>query len=493
MNQEKRCLFISSPNRDVHSKEDFIKINMEWVKVKGGEHAFASVIHNKSYQGDSSLQLSLEQEGECVYELKVDNFREILPVFTYPKIEMQIFPGKNIGKGGKVFFKFTLSQQPPDFESPEMMYVLGEELESVESRDKITVINKRWEEDTWNSLKIDVAKEIQKLKIKGGLDNLIHCFQIGLISEGQPVTACFDKLILNTEIIGTEGLNRQKQLVESLSSEVTHYVGMEFSYYGQHINCFGSKVPVPDYESLLPHRLTSHDIVKHIKKHGGLASINHINVNNLDKKVKELVKNKVYGAHLMEINNKGGKFFDRLRLWDRLAEEGFIVTAVTGTDCHDISNERAYSKNSPSDWVNHIWAKSKDESDLLESLKNGYLYLSNPHHYNGNIKIQGPKNTKMGDVFIASDYGDVSVKVEVTGLEEEDIILWLVNGSIFHAFSTTDNIYYEKLQLPFSIEKNLKALRIQIVRPKLVESEYNGLIAVTNPLYLTNTDLDNLT
>ncbi len=83
-----------------------------------------------------------------------------------------------------------------------------------------------------------MAEDIRLHQVPGGNDNCIFGIQIGLNSWGGGVSAFFDHLLLEPQINGTDGLEMERELVESRPLELTHHIGAEFSYYGQHINCF---------------------------------------------------------------------------------------------------------------------------------------------------------------------------------------------------------------------------------------------------------------
>lgn len=482
---------LQTPNRDLSSNEPLSDIAMRWKKVAGDDRAMAAISRDVVCQGTGSLKLTAPAGGECRYAFEADNYRATFPVFTEPVIELAIYPDMKEGTDCAIMVEIMLSQQPPDFSRQRLVYSLRVHApDTVKRCENTTVVYKNLQPAKWNMLSFDIAADILRSGMTGGLDHCLHELHIGLVNhEDTPVCAYFDALRFEPRIRGTAGLDAERALVAGMKTKLTHHVGMEFSYYGQHINCFGSSVPIPDYEKLLPKRLSSNEIVDYIHAHGGLACINHLPVKNMEATVKRMVAHRLFGVDLLEINRKGGGIPRKLHFWDRLSAAGLIVTGLTGSDCHYVSETRAAGTRDPYEWVNRVWARSTSEGDLMESLRRGRLFLADPLHFSGRIDFRGAAGALMGDVLIAGSDETPPFEVEITGAEKGDILLWLLNGFVFQASHVTGSRYREHATCPFFASDDLQAVRLHLLRPGLSDSAQKGLIAATNPIYVTATDV----
>lgn len=481
------CETMRTPNRDINSPETWSAIELRWEKAAGTEAAQAVICRDNYLQGTGSLKLSLSEPGECVYQLNTDNHRHKMPVFTYPTVTISIFAGSNFSPGDEAFIRFGLGQKLPDFNPAVLTYTLAGDTGILRGKNGVE-IRRKIEPGRWHQLVCDVGADVIQYKVPGGLDHCLHDIQIGI--RGRNATsACFDALRVEARINGNDALAAERDLVASLPLKLTHHVGVEYSYYGQHINCFGSSVPLIAYESSLPERWNSTRIVQHIHRHGGLAGINHLVVDDdMEKTVAEMVECNLHDADFLEINRKGG-FLRKILFWNRLHEAGMMVTAITGSDSHAISEARAGGQREPGEWVNCLWARSDSEADLLESLGRGNLFLADPLNFRGKIHLSGPAESLMGDLLVAPPGPKVKLEAAIEGAEPGDLLLWLINGSRFHETRLRKPDIKELVTLPLAPTDVPRAIRIQLVRPGLADNPSNGTIAVSNPIYLSGREL----
>jgi hypothetical protein len=264
---------------------------------------------------------------------------------------------------------------------------------------------------------------------------------------------------------------------------VKHLVGLEVSYYGTHINAFGSGVPIPDYERLLPKALTSHEVVEHIHRHGGLACLNHPPFGDVERTATALAEQRVYGADLMEVAHGIKGLDERLRLWDRLAQRGQVLTGVGVSDAHTATQGWRERPGQPMRWVTRIWADSLDEDDLLAGLRTGRVFFADPSAFRGTIELRGPGGAAMGDVLGVPVPDAPSIAAHCTGLKAGDLVTWLCNGRLVHA-TTVDGETYDEEWRPATPVAGLQALRLQVHRPSLAGGPWGGVVVCSNPLYL---------
>ena len=491
--------YLTIPNRNPGSPEPTTEIAMTWrpdPNSTTAEGCRATISRTVVHSGTGSLRVEMPPAGEgqsrgervCAFEFHVDVMHERYPLLSRPKVRLALFPQKGVGEGngGVAFVRFRLSEQPPDLTCSEIVYVLGEEgLPTV--TDNAATIPLPAKSGVWNEYEFDLAADVLRLGLAGGLDNSLHRMYIGLRGREGGVCAHFDSLEIAPEFAGPEMLGRQRVLIASLPMKLAHLVGTEISYYGAHVNAYGSSVPIPDYERLLPKRLTTSDIVRHIHEHGGLASYNHPGVLDPDKTAAELIQHSAYGADLIEVGHARRGLFERLGIWDRLGQAGLILTAVAVSDAHGAAGAWRPRPGKPWFWVTHIWAKSLAESDLLEALGRGRVYVADPEHFRGTIKLVGPGGANMGDVLVGSC--ELSLEVEVAGVLPGDRIEWIAGGEQIMAETANE----ERCRSTWAAEQSVERLvpvRVQVVRPSLAQTAYGGLIAVSNPIYLASAPVE---
>jgi hypothetical protein len=350
-----------------------------------------------------------------------------------------------------------------------------------------------WKSGEWNEYTFDLAADVERLRLAGGLDNSLHKVLIGLrrspsgssgdASGHAPVVAYFDSLEIAPRVKGTAVLDLHRELLAQLPTRVQHLVGIEVSYYGRHINAFGSRVPIPDYQGLLPKALTSAEVVDHIHRHGGLACLNHPPRVDVDTTAAMLAEQGVFGADLMEVAHGIQGLDDRLRLWDRLAQLGRIVTGVGVSDAHTAKQGWRERPGQPVRWVTRIWAESLSEEELLAGLRLGRVFFADPAAFRGTIQLTGPSGAAMGDVLALASAQAPALAVRCEGLQPGDLVAWLCNGHLVYAGSAMGETYEAEWQSSVPVN-GLQALRVQIHRPRLAGNRWGGIVACSNPLYL---------
>ncbi|HEV2126441.1 MAG TPA: hypothetical protein VGW38_27090, partial [Chloroflexota bacterium] len=443
-----------------------------------------------------SLRLSLPpttttDERDCLYELRMGAHYETFPLLTRPVIRLAVFPEHGVGAGGQVLVRFTLGEQPPDLVNSRLTYVLrdtpaGAELPSHHGPAE-TIVSLPCRLGEWNEYVLDLAADVQRLGVRGGLDNSLHRLQLGVVSQGEAVAAHFGHLEVSVAHKGSEVLDLHRQLLSSLPVRVQHYVGLEVSYYGRHITGFGSSVPIPDYEALLPNGLTSEQVVEHIHRHGGLASLCHPPRANAEETAAQLAERRIFGVDMMEVAHGFAGLNERLQLWDRLARHGLIVTGTGVSDAHTAKQGWRVTQTRPVAWVTRIWARSLEESDLLEGLRRGHVFFADPSQFQGDVEITGPGGVEMGDVAITpDDEATPELEARVTGVRPGDLVAWLCNGALVRVATADGEQVIDRYRPTVPVDR-LLAIRLQVHRPARATAAFDGIIACSNPVYLANT------
>ena len=444
--------------------------------------------------GTGSLQLTLPAGGEReagtqerLYDFVAAVQYHRFPLLSRPIVKLAIYPARGVGTGGEILVRFVFSEQPPDLKQPSLTYAIGgaERAACVEGMEATVPL--AWRAGEWNEYSFDPAADVGRLGLPGGLDNSLHRTQIGLRRAGasdEPVVAHFDDLEIAPQVKGTAVLDLHRELLATLPTRVKHLVGIEVSYYGQHINAFGSRVPIPDYQGLLPKALSASEVVEHIHRYGGLACLNHPSRANVDAAAAHLAEQRLFGCELMEVAHGMQGLEERLRLWDRLAQAGMIVTGLGVSDAHTAKQGWRQAPGNPVRWVTRIWAESLAEADLLDALRRGHAFFADPAAFRGDLDMCGPNGARMGDVLVLRAGEAPTLVVRCTGLQAGDLVAWLCNGRLVHAATATKDTLEDEW-LPAAPVEGLQAIRVQVHRSRLVNGPWAGIVACGNPVYLT--------
>lgn len=508
------------PNRSGDPREPLTRVPVTWTPV-GGDSALAAAAgmaqgqarvsrervpdgggsRGESARGESALEVELPaHEGTggglppartALYELKAGAHYETFPLLTRPKVRLAVNPDSGIGPTGRVVVRFLLSEQPPDLRQSELTYVLGGQRQGEWVDGRSGTIARPALPGAWQELELDLAADVERLGLPGGLDNSLHRLQIGVASDGPAVRARFAGLEIEPQHRGPGVLDLHRCLLQALPTRVRHLVGLEVSYYGRHITAFGSSVPIPDYDALLPGALTNEEAVEHIHRHGGLACLCHPPRTDVEGTAALLAENRVYGADLLEVAHAGAGLADRLRLWDQLAQHGLVITGTGVSDAHSARvgwrpGDRPAGTGRPVSWVTRIWAASADELDLLAALRRGHAFFADPSQFRGTLDLTAPDGATMGDVLVLSG-APPRLTAHVEGLQPGDLVTWYRNGSLVHAAVVQEKEYSEGYAgewQPHTTVVGLQAVRLQVHRPSLADSPFGGVIACGNPIYL---------
>jgi antitoxin (DNA-binding transcriptional repressor) of toxin-antitoxin stability system len=509
------------PNRSGNAERPVEQVPLTWERVDVGGYPGASPTAGEGdlavspaapAGGGGALRIALPpaEAGArlCRFELKAGAHYESFPLLTRPVVSLAVCPEDGPGEPAALV-RLVLSQQPPDLGQPSLTYVAGDravfervargaagsdgrpgaDLVAVAAADgrraliagDAAFVHCPAEVGTWQRLALDPAADVERLGLRGGLDNALHRLQLGVASGGAGGGAGFAELEVAPGLAGPAVLDEQRALLARLPTRVKHLVGLEISYYGRHFNAFGSGVPIPDYAALLPQALTPEMVVEHIHRHGGLACLNHPPRVDVEGTAKLLAERRLFGADLIEVAHAGAGLSERLQLWDRLAGQGLVVTGLGVSDAHSAAAGWRATGRQPVHWVTHIWADSLAEGDLLAGLRRGQAFFADPAAFRGTIDLEGPLATSMGDVVVTSR--PPRLVARLTGLQPGDLIAWLCNGRLVNATIADGDALAVEWQSPARVE-GLQAIRVQVHRPAQVNHPNGGLVACSNPLYL---------
>jgi hypothetical protein len=470
------------PARVAESDRPPAEIELTWEPVESTAESAcsAAVTDERSATGAASLRVSAAASGGPVtgrWELTVDNHRATYPLFSEPRVDLSVYPEDGLLEDGGLLLEFVLSQQPPDLTHPRIQYVAGDG--PVEESEARTVTRRlEVEPGRWNDLSVEPAADAADLDLPAdGLDNSLHRLRVGVTSEGPERAACFDDLEVRPGREGPELLELQRDLLEGLPTEVEHFVGMEVSWYGQHVNAYGEDVPIPDYEERDPEELGTSGIVEHVHEHGGVACFNHPSPDNRGAFADRLVVEEAYGAELTEVLRRDGEPVDRLELWDRVSAAGLVLTGLGSGDTHHADTGWEAGERAPY-YVTHVWADALTTEALLDALTAGRAYIGSPAWFRGTLDIEGPGGLAMGGAAVRSDA--CSLIATVTGASAGDRLVWLCNGERIGTETLADADAEASVDVPAGEE--VRAVRVELRREDVAPNP----IAASNPVYLTS-------
>lgn len=285
--------------------------------------------------------------------------------------------------GGRVCVEFILSAQPPAYQQARLFYVLGE---TPNAEDPVQYLPFPEKQDGKYIFELsrDVAEEI------GGLDNAL-C-NLNLIAENGAVIS-LHTLDFYRALEYQKSRQAQIALAEKLGKKwgVTPFVGFEVTQAGNHKNCFSTTVPVIEYAAY-GYNVTNEQAVAHLQKYNAVYSWNHPFTDHgckgqtkeeiFQEKARELIDNRVYGAQLMEVGfpyTRGGfEVSYYLRLWDRLSENGILITGEGDSDNHHAMPGGWTEGNNFCSFAGLYDGELPTEENFVKAFKRGTLWGGDP-------------------------------------------------------------------------------------------------------------------
>lgn len=400
------------------------------------------------------------------------------PLFSRLSVEMNA--DIEVKAGGQVCVEFILSAQPPTYKQARLCYVLGD-LPIREGNEPVQYLPFPEKENGAYKFPLfeNVAEDI------GGLDNALCNIRLTVENGGEIL---FHSFVFNRELNFEEVRKEQIKIAKALGEKwgVTPFVSFEITGAGNHKNCFSTSVPVIDYETL-GYKVSNEQAIEHVKTYGGIFSWNHpFTVYLKSEKSKEeiledlanaLIENRVYGASLMEVGFPYGRdnfdAKDYLRLWDRLSENGIMLTGNGDSDNHHAIAEGWTKGNNFCSFAGLYENEPPTEENFVKAFKRGSLWAGNPVviknlSFTGNVKEQGSliRGGQVCVEFKATDIKCGGYAVCISGGNEVKRIP-IKNGKVSGEWI-------------LSCEQKYNFARVEIY------NDENILIAFSNPIYLVD-------
>lgn len=325
-------------------------------------------------------------------------------------------------KDSRVIFDVRLSQRPPENECAHLLYVLGN-TEGMRAGAHTAVIPLKaaegWQNYTLN-LSHDVIQRTAMEQGVGGLDNAFDTLSIIVEARKGSIEAYFDNMRIHVQEKFEPVRNVQKKVAKEKGEQygITPFVATEISMAGPHKNCFSTSVPIIPYDEY-GYKVTHEEAIAWVKRHGGIFALNHpfekfkgVNLEESEKEeqltrtTEEYMEHKAWGATLMEVGfplGRGGFSVQmHLRLWDKLTEDGILLTGYGSSDNH--SNQSGwYAGNNFCNWLGVASEEAEPvrEETFVGAMRCGRCYMGNPVVLKGEVCFETEDGLPMGSVIMA--------------------------------------------------------------------------------------------
>ena len=426
-----------------------------------------------------SLQLSAKKgQRECLF-FHSQAKRHSDPLTAGVTVEMDA--DMEVGEDGFACVEFILSAQPLHNQQVRLCYILGQAPEAERWVQYLPFPRKKDGKYRF-SLSEDVSAEI------GGLDNAL-C-NLNLIAENGAEIR-LRSLGFYRELEYQNARQAQIVLAEKLGKKwgVKAFVGFEISKAGNHKNCFSTSVPLIEYDKF--DAVSNLQAVAHLQKYNAVYSWNHpfsehgckgqTKEEIFEEKAQELINARVFGAHLMEVGfpyTRGGFELEYyLRLWDRLSENGILITGEGDSDNHHATENGWTEGNNFCSFAGLYDDELPTEENFAKAFKRGTLWGGNPVvmrnlSFTGNGKEQGSllRGEQAEIDFCATDIqcGGYAVCME--------------NGREIARFPIENGAVSGNWTLKCTQKYNFARVELY--------SEENVLIAFSNPIYLVASETE---
>ena len=251
--------------------------------------------------------------------------------------------------------------------------------------------------------------------------------------------------------------------------------GEEVTTYGAHINVWGLPTGAwVDFRVLPGLAKSAEQISAQAHSFGALASINHPTMNCGGC---NWTYNKDWSAmDSVEIWNATWDADDEaaLKIWDDLLQKGSFITAVGSSDSH-------YPPYEPSPYPNNlaignptvfVGAKSLNQKDLLNGVKNGRVFVSQKPQYQ--IKLTADKKYSIGDRVEFARRKKVKIGISLLDFPSGSRATLISNGKVLSTWQVSEKAFEEKFV--FDTDKS-NYVRLEVRNTK------GEMLGFTNPIF----------
>jgi hypothetical protein len=469
--------------------------------------AHVEVSAERARAGERSLRIEAVSDGPrsrtVALDFHADRRRHIASLASGVKLRLSVW-AETTDPNARVVLALDLSQQTPDLRV-RLEYSMsasgdGRELGAPSTTDlpspgdgettRLIRIPVHLMPGQWNDLEFDLSADAIAHDL-GGADNSLAGITLRVDVRRRAAAVFFvDEFEIVRERKGDPLFAWARHRASELSNDDrVHHVGQEISF-GAHLNAYGADLPLLD-PALNPNGLSASEAVAFAHRHGGLVSLNHFfgvevglsrsttpeSLERLSKRMDELVSQRAYGVDLLEVGyrERGRDLAAYLESWDRLSEGGVYATGIGVSDSHDA--RRGWSQG-PNNFITWVYARSRNQGDLLEGLRAGRAYFGDPNRFGGRIELGIPDVADMGAV-IRRGREESVVEARVSGLRDGQRVFWVEDGLRVEARRPNEGTFVDRRRV--SAEPGIDFLRLEV-------HDEEGPVALSNPIYWTRGD-----
>lgn len=415
---------------------------------------------------------------------------------TTLELDVRIEPA---APGGSVMLRMELSHHPARAGLPAGQYVLRYRFGGVDERRHVAegligTVEIPAEPDRWHRFTLPLVDDIEALwPDLVAEDNSLRALRVGVAAPaGEAVTGYVDRLLFHrARRAGQQGEDLRRDVLDRYQTEyadVTHYRSYEVSLV-RHLNWYGGDQTMPVFPSP-PLRdndpALTQSMVDFLHAHGGVVCWNHpMDVETRESLATLMIERNNLGCDLVEIGRE--PLADLLWVFDVAARNAVFFTAVGASDDHGGKNWL----NQEEPWITYVWAESTEMDDLVEALRRGQAWFTDPRFYRGAMDLAVYGRSAMGSV-VCTRSPVVTVEITATDVPS-DATLEVITGVVDRAGAADLTPATEVLTVqPTVLADGPLRLAVQTGDGKYVRTQLRAadgtIIGVSNPVWLLKRD-----
>lgn len=451
----------------------------------------AGLTDETCFTGTKCMKLTLHSDSSDSWycgRVKFDTSQKRHEYALFAKVMLRLaLKSTPLCNDTRIIIDVKLSQRPPQHKHASIRYVFGSS-EGLKTGTN-TLIPLEMPSPEWTAFDFDLLKDAAEV---GGGDNVLQTVSIEIgARRGKSITLFVDDLKISWELEFERARQEQARLAAEIGKKygITPFVTTEITGAGHHKISFSTKVPVMDY-SAHNYNISHIDAINHVKKYGGIFSLNHPlemftkekmtsrQKSQLVRKVtKEYIENKCYGASMMEVGfteGRGGfSLCHHLELWDNLSRAGIFITGYGDSDNHTNSSSWFSGNN----FVAYIGSENPSEESFIASMKKGDIYSGDPVLLHGDVLFFDDKGASFGSC--VKNAGDsITVHLKITGIPDNCFVRFVADGTTVKR-EAAKGFYDGSVNIP--LDKDINFIRAELYCK-------DRCIMLTNPIYYVNSE-----
>jgi hypothetical protein len=342
---------------------------------------------------------------------------------------------------------------------------------------------------TWERFALSLVSDVRALWPElVAEDNSLRNLRVGVAAPaGVAAAAVVDRLRFHRARRGQAGEDLRAEVLDAYREEyadVADYRSYEISMV-RHLNWYGGDQTMPHFPSP-PLRdndpaLTA-SMIDFLHAHGGVVCWNHpMDVESRESLATLMIERNNLGADLVEIGRD--PLDDLIWVLDVAARNAIFFTAVGASDDHGGRDWLSQEER----WITYAWSESTDQADLVDALRRGRAWFTDPVAYRGTMDLTVLGFPAMGAV-LSTWLPVVPVSITATDLPA-DSTLEVVTGVVDRA-GTADLAPATTVRSlrPVLFTHGPFLLPVKVGRGAYVRTQVRAVdgtvVAVSNPFWL---------